>query len=90
MAVSGPHVEQYASAHHAVSNYHKKYFRTQKSGKTAEFGSEIARIRIRQIRNSKVPIPLTCQEFWVRSNQVRFSELKINSGQIMAQVRAAI
>ena len=41
---------------HAAMNYYKKYFRTQKSDKTAGFGSDIARIRIRQIRNSKVPI----------------------------------
>ena len=41
----------------AVMNYRKKYFWTQKSDETAGFGSEIARIRIRQIRNSKVPIP---------------------------------
>ena len=41
---------------HAVTNYSKKYFLTQKSDKTARFGSEIVWIRIRQIRNSKVPI----------------------------------
>ena len=45
---------------HAAMNYCKKYFRTQKSDKTAGFGSDIARIRIRQIRNSKVPIPTCC------------------------------
>ena len=43
---------------HAVAKSHKKYFRIQKSKKTAEFGSEFVRIRIRQIRNSKVPIPI--------------------------------
>ena len=42
---------------HAAMNFRKKYFRTQKYDKTAGFGSDIARIRIRQIRNSKVPIP---------------------------------
>ena len=42
---------------YAAMNYRKKYFRTQKSDKTAGIGSDIARIRIRQIRNSKVPIP---------------------------------
>ena len=31
---------------HVVTNYHPKYFRTQKPNKTAVFGSEIARIRI--------------------------------------------
>ena len=44
---------------HSAMNYRKKYFRTQKSDKTAGFGSDTARIRIRQIRNSKVPIPTT-------------------------------
>ena len=39
------------------TNYRKKYFRTQKSDETAGFGSEIAWIRIRQIRYSEVPIP---------------------------------
>ena len=38
-------------------NCRKKCFRIQKSDKTARFGSEITRIRIRQIRNSKLPIP---------------------------------
>ena len=42
---------------HAAMNYCKKCFRTQKSDKTAGFGSDIGWIRIRQIRNSKVPIP---------------------------------
>ena len=38
-------------------NYCKKYFRTQKSDKTVGFRSDIAPIRIRQFRNSEVPIP---------------------------------
>ena len=37
-------------------NHGKKYFWTQKSDKIAGVGSEIPRIRIRKIRNSKVPI----------------------------------
>ena len=41
---------------HAETNYLKKCFRMQKSSKAAGFGSEIARIRFRLIRSSKVPI----------------------------------
>ena len=60
---------------HAAAIYRKKYFRAQKSGRSTGLGSKIARIRIRHIRNSKVPMP-SCniaEENWRKARGINSS-----------------